>query len=298
MAEMKNFNGEILEQRDCFKKDAHGDHKWHDLYYCLGRGLDHNMYVRESREMKYWAGERIPVRACGEMTQHEEHSFGWVDDDEQIREQSYCPGVSFDDAAKMADALSDKTTPAPGILDGRAAYGDRVQNMKEQAAMINAYLGTPPRAIEAHDVPIIFVLIKAHRLGKMPDYADNYNDIDGYMQIAREVIGDDMIEAATAKEYSQLKAVRNANTNVVEAKAVQAWLADHGVVSDVVTIDHGVPPRHQYENVERDEFTASILDSHDPGVHELPKPRHQYENVERDAERDAMNERLRQSRNA
>ncbi|WVX89544.1 hypothetical protein SEA_HITCHHIKER_7 [Microbacterium phage HitchHiker] len=207
MAEMKNFNGEILEQRDCFKKDAHGDHKWHDLYYCSGRGLDTNGYV-------------IPDR-LKEMTREE-----------------------------FKDTYMDETTPAPGILDGRAAYGNRVINMRQQADMWNAYLDG--RHIEAHDVPIMFVLTKLHRLGRMPDYADNYNDIDGYMQIAREVIGTNMVEAATAKEYSQLKAVRDASTNVVEAKAVQAWLADHGVVSDVVTVDHSVPPRHPYENVERD----------------------------------------------
>lgn len=255
---------DIMSARECFKSEAHAQHIWHEQFTCTGAGISDGRTVASEQEI---------------LATFEALAYSPLEEKEEQPKE-------------------DETTPAPGILDGRAAYGDRVQNMKEQAAMINAYLGTPPRAIEAHDVPIIFVLIKAHRLGKMPDYADNYNDIDGYMQIAREVIGNDMIEAATAKEYSQLKAVRNANTNVVEAKAVQAWLADHGVVSDVVTVDHSVPPRHPYENVERDEFTASILDSHDPGVHELPKPRHQYENVERDAERDAMNERLRQSRNA
>jgi hypothetical protein len=108
---------------------------------------------------------------------------------------------------KIVSTLEGTTenTPAPGVLDGRAAYGDRVQNMKEQAAMITAYL-SGRSVVEAHDVPMILNLIKIHRLGKMPDYEDNYADIEGYTQIAREVIGEDMIEATTAKEYRAIKA--------------------------------------------------------------------------------------------
>ncbi|QKY80364.1 hypothetical protein SEA_PABST_6 [Microbacterium phage Pabst] len=204
-----------ITTKDCFKREPHEPHIWHDAFECSGMGLDEDGYVRQP---------------------------------------------ALEKLQELSD--NDETTPSPGILDGRAAYGDRVQNMKEQAAMINAYLGTPPRAIEAHDVPIIFVLIKAHRLGKMPDYADNYNDIDGYMQIAREVIGDDMIDAATAKEYSQLRAIKNAETSVVEATAVQAWLAEHGVVSDVVTVDHTVKPIHPYVNVERD-AERDAMNAHD-----------------------------------
>ena len=96
---------------------------------------------------------------------------------------------------------------APAILDARQAYGDRVTNMAEQAEMINAYLSG--RKVQAIDVPIIFILVKAHRLGKMPDYADNYDDIEGYLKIAREVVGEDMIEASTAREYAQVKRERN-----------------------------------------------------------------------------------------
>lgn len=91
----------------------------------------------------------------------------------------------------------------PDILDARRAYGNRVINMAEQAAMIRAYLSG--REVQAVDVPVIFILVKAHRLGKMPDYADNYDDIDGYLQIAREVVGENMIHAKTADEYQTIK---------------------------------------------------------------------------------------------
>ncbi|QOC56098.1 hypothetical protein SEA_ZHENGYI_6 [Microbacterium phage Zhengyi] len=177
-------------------------------------------------------GDTYEIRHCFKHELHNKHV--WHD-------KYYCYGQGIDDNGYVRDVgdetpaeaekLRDETTPAPGILDGRAAYGDRVQNMKDQAAMINAYLGG--RQVEAHDVPIIFVLVKAHRLGKMPDYADNYNDIDGYMQIAREVIGDNMIEAATAKEYQEIKR--------------------RGHQGDGRVMDSFIKARHPYENIEDDE---------------------------------------------
>ena len=69
--------------------------------------------------------------------------------------------------------------------------------------MINAYLSG--REVRPVDVPMIMILIKAHRIGKMPDYKDSYDDIEGYLSIAKDVIGDDMIEATTAKEYMEIK---------------------------------------------------------------------------------------------
>lgn len=109
------------------------------------------------------------------------------------------------------------------VLDGRQAYGDRVQNMREQADLFNAYLSG--RTIQAHDVPILYVLTKLHRMGKMPDYADNYDDAEGYLTIAREVIGDDMIEAKTAKEYAEIKAEREQPNNPGVDAAIQSIFA-------------------------------------------------------------------------
>ena len=109
----------------------------------------------------------------------------------------------------------------PEILDGRTAYGDKVQNQIEQAAMINAYLSG--REVRPVDVPIIMILIKAHRIGKMPDYKDSYDDIEGYLSIAKDVIGDDMIEANTAKEYMQIKSINQAETAEEEARLMSEF---------------------------------------------------------------------------
>ncbi|QPX62651.1 hypothetical protein SEA_XITLALLI_6 [Microbacterium phage Xitlalli] len=231
-----------ITNKDCFKKEPHEPHVWHDAFECSGMGLDEDGYVRnvpaalangEARELRYWAGAHLPVRQCTIVANHKEHSWDWSDEDEQtVDERSYCPGkdVAVEDMTLMeklstpVEALrwrgkdNEHKESAPPVLDGRQAYGDRVQNMKDQAAMINAYLGG--REVTAVDVPMFLVLIKAHRLGRMQDYADNYDDIDGYMQIAREVVGDDMIQAATAREYAEIK--RRGDQH--DGRTLQDWM--------------------------------------------------------------------------
>ncbi|QPL14160.1 hypothetical protein SEA_ATRAXI_6 [Microbacterium phage Atraxi] len=154
------------EERHCFKTEVHKPHNWEageNDYRCLGQGVD-----PESQKVRH-----API-------------------DTTVREYH---GVTFDPPILIPEQ--------PAVLDGRAAYGNRVVNMAEQADMIRAYLSG--REVQAIDVPMILILIKTHRLGKMPDYADNFDDIEGYLQIAREVIGEDMIQAATAREYAEIK---------------------------------------------------------------------------------------------
>ncbi|QNN98054.1 hypothetical protein SEA_FEDE_6 [Microbacterium phage Fede] len=158
----------IEKEVHCFTQEPHPVHEWAGGT-CFGQGIDpESQKVVDAHRNKPIAG------SAGASAQAQQ-----------------------DFAAAVQEAS------APPVLDGRAAYGNRVTNMAEQADMIRAYLSG--REVQAIDVPIILVLIKAHRLGKMPDYADNFDDIDGYMQIAREVVGEDMIQAATAREYAEIK---------------------------------------------------------------------------------------------
>ena len=95
------------------------------------------------------------------------------------------------------------------ILDGRqATYGDRKKNMQTMSDMYNAYLDgveirNGERRIEAFDFPMLMLLYKVYRFAVTPTYADNINDIDGYSAMAREMLGDSLIEAATAQEYQE-----------------------------------------------------------------------------------------------
>ncbi|UQS94772.1 hypothetical protein SEA_LESNORAH_6 [Microbacterium phage LesNorah] len=257
-------NANDREVRHCFKKEQHTAHEWH-TFFCFGQGIDEDGKVLDiedaqigttPRELHYWAGARLPVRQCTIVANHKEHSWDWSDDEQTVDERSYCPGkdVAVEDMTLMeklstpVEALrwrgkdNERKESAPPVLDGRQAYGDRVQNMKDQAAMINAYLGG--REVTAVDVPMFLVLIKAHRLGRMQDYADNYDDIDGYMQIAREVVGDDMIQAATAREYAEIKK----RGNQTDGRTMDSFVRAAGFDPN-----ERQKPRHPYENVQRDE---------------------------------------------
>ncbi|UTN92872.1 hypothetical protein SEA_BIRDFEEDER_6 [Microbacterium phage Birdfeeder] len=260
-------NANDREVRHCFKKEQHTAHEWH-TFFCFGQGIDEDGKVLDiedaqigttPREFHQWAGLRIPVRKCRRIDEHCEHAWDWANDDHSVGERSYCPGVHVTEQEKTlleklstpinAPRRSGKNTvinelkeSAPPVLDGRQAYGDRVQNMKDQAAMINAYLGG--REVTAVDVPMFLVLIKAHRLGRMQDYADNYDDIDGYMQIAREVVGDDMIQAATAREYAEIKK----RGDQTDGRTMDSFVRAAGFDPN-----ERQKPRHPYENVQRDE---------------------------------------------
>jgi len=53
--------------------------------------------------------------------------------------------------------------------------------------------------------------MKIQRSAKTPDYSDSSDDVDGYMAIFREVVGDDMIHARTADDYREQKRLREQN---------------------------------------------------------------------------------------
>jgi hypothetical protein len=57
-------------------------------------------------------------------------------------------------------------------------------------------------------VPLFMMGLKLVRTAQCPDYSDNSDDIEGWLGIFRQVIGDDMIEARLVSEYLEKKATR------------------------------------------------------------------------------------------
>lgn len=55
------------------------------------------------------------------------------------------------------------------------------------------------------DVPLMMAGMKLVRAQNTPDYSDNVDDIDGYIEIARKVVGEDMILARSVQEYLDKK---------------------------------------------------------------------------------------------
>ncbi|WZB39160.1 hypothetical protein SEA_JORDANFARM_6 [Microbacterium phage JordanFarm] len=161
--------GEI-EERHCFREVAHKPHAW------------------EVGDLNY--------RCLGQGINPESSKINTPQVDPVVLEANrttFDPPIPFEQTANAE-------------LAHRPEYGDPLQNMIDQAALWNAYLSG--RDIQPIDVPIMFVLTKLHRLGKMPDYKDNYDDIKGYLRLAEGLVGEDMIDAATTSEYTTKKQER------------------------------------------------------------------------------------------
>ena len=102
--------------------------------------------------------------------------------------------------------MSESTEIVNEVIDGRrGVYGEPTDTYPRIAQMISGLLG---HEVQAWQVPLILVCLKLVRTTEAPDYSDNSDDIDGYMNIFRELIGDDMVHARSVDEYLKLKAER------------------------------------------------------------------------------------------
>lgn len=85
------------------------------------------------------------------------------------------------------------------VIDGRVSvYGEVIPAFTRQAQAISAVLN---HEVQPWEVPLIMIAIKMIRTTEAPDYSDNSDDIEGYLGIFRQLIGEDMIEARSVKEY-------------------------------------------------------------------------------------------------
>lgn len=85
------------------------------------------------------------------------------------------------------------------VIDRRVqVYGNPVETFARIAQVWSGIIG---HEIQPCEVPLMMAGMKMVRAQVMPDYSDNSDDIDGYMVIFRELIGDDMIHARTVDEY-------------------------------------------------------------------------------------------------
>lgn len=85
------------------------------------------------------------------------------------------------------------------VIDGRVGvYGDPVATFPRIAEVWSGILGHP---VSATDVPLMLAGMKLVRAQVTPDYSDNPDDVEGYIDIFRKVVGPDMIHARSVKEY-------------------------------------------------------------------------------------------------
>jgi len=95
--------------------------------------------------------------------------------------------------------MSESSEVVNEVIDGRrGVYGEPTDTFARMAQMISGLLGVE---IHAWQVPLIFIITKMVRTNQCPDYSDNSDDIEGYLAIFRELIGDDMVHARSVDEY-------------------------------------------------------------------------------------------------
>jgi len=152
-------------------------------------------------------------KQCLEEDNHVAHPHKWKD------MLYWCEGVD----ESLARILTDSR---------KELYGDPVENMHGVAVMWNAYLQGRP--IQAWDVPIMHILNKIHRLGTSPDYGDHSDDVDGYMDLFRQVIEatfpQGMIKARTTDEYWVKKHPAQTQQEDKVNDASSDWYEKHGAV--------------------------------------------------------------------
>lgn len=83
-----------------------------------------------------------------------------------------------------------------------AIYGNPIDSFIRIAQVWSGIIG---HEILPHEVPLMMAGMKLVRTDITPDYSDNSDDVDGYMDIFRRIIGPDMIHARTPAEYWEMQ---------------------------------------------------------------------------------------------
>lgn len=85
------------------------------------------------------------------------------------------------------------------VIDGRTSvYGDPVTSFVRVAQVWSGILGVE---VNPTDVPLCLMGLKMVRASEAPDYSDNSDDIEGYLDIFRQIVGEDMVHARSVSEY-------------------------------------------------------------------------------------------------
>lgn len=94
---------------------------------------------------------------------------------------------------------TEKTAVVDEVIEGRrGVYGEPVDTFARMAQMVSGLLG---HEVHAWQIPLILIITKMVRTNQCPTYSDNSDDIEGYLAIFRELIGDDMVHARSVDEY-------------------------------------------------------------------------------------------------
>jgi hypothetical protein len=144
----------------------------------------------------------------------EQHSIvgycgGWADDlltqgqQRELVSCRECEDAYLDDVEGIDTSAVERVGNLGEVIDRRVqVYGDPTQTFIRIAQVWSGILGHEVQPVE---VPLLMAGMKMVRTQVMPDYSDNSDDIDGYMDIFRQLVGEDMIHARTVNEFIEKK---------------------------------------------------------------------------------------------
>lgn len=99
--------------------------------------------------------------------------------------------------------MSETSNTVSEVVDGRRdVYGEPVDTFARMAQMVSGLLG---HEVHAWQIPLILITLKMVRTNQCPTYSDNSDDIEGYLAIFRELVGEDMVHARSVDEYLRAK---------------------------------------------------------------------------------------------
>ncbi len=104
------------------------------------------------------------------------------------------------------------------VIDGRrSVYGNPADTFPRVAQIWSGILGTE---VQAFHVPLLLMGYKLARTAECPEYGDNSDDIEGYLDTFREVMGDKLIDARSVDEFIKKREQGERKARAVEAQTV------------------------------------------------------------------------------
>ena len=102
--------------------------------------------------------------------------------------------------------MSETSNTVNEVVDGRRdVYGEPTDTFSRMAQMVSGLLG---HEVHAWQIPLILIILKMVRTNQCPTYSDNSDDIEGYLAIFRELVGEDMVHARSVDEYLDIRRSR------------------------------------------------------------------------------------------
>ena len=107
------------------------------------------------------------------------------------------------------------------VIDLRVqVYGDPTVTFGQIAQVWSGILG---HEVKATDVPLLLIGMKLVRTVQAPDYSDNSDDVEGYLDIFRQLVPD-MIHARSVTEYIEIKqALQEQGRHELDQSDPEAW---------------------------------------------------------------------------